>query len=938
MVDGRATSKSRRPARAPLGERNDDADEAVARRQGSHAAHLVSMGLAGIASASKTGYHVASAVSKAGMAAIRDKQNKPPKPVQAVSVPPGGLTGLSHGNSVHLEALAALAAVDGDLCALESPDIVRPPALTPSGTSGHHQTLLNGLPSRGAITAATKLERVTPPSVEGIGVAPPRPPAVAFLHCSAAISRPLSQVVIGTQSSGKSSLINALTGFDLMPTGTGMVTQAPLRLILQHSANVDLVAELGPQLPRFPRVDTINSPSGGVAYQPFPGPEDGPLGQPRTGGTFVLSVPPTPEQQQALRDAICAVSRALAGNGKSVTRETISLRLTSSRLPNLSLIDLPGLTSVPLVSMGQPENIRHLLRELATSFAANPRATIVLVSQATGDLEADQAFELVRSIDPRLERTVGVLTKADLATRDADAERVVNFLTGNSSAELVPKRGRFAVCLRAGATSQVEQHYFEHSMVGSRARAAGCAAVLGVPSLAKHLSKLAISQLDQARPAILQQAEQMRLNAQRRLAVMAPAVPTDETSRHLMLNTLLMHTAREVEGAHTSASRPTGYRMKLAFERLEAALNRLDPFGDLPGWELEVHEAVRNHEGWMVSLLAPKNERSVLLAPPALSAAAKAEQAANNAGRTVGLSGSIFPSDVRLEGLMLAHSARSPVEQANLNIQPAATVGHAGASTSSGMGADDLDKTQEWGEPPLKGYLQDIGYSAPIPAEPAYPQPYNQPPQPRNPAQSRRGSLMDDELSRGFLPKDVIQLLLGTQSSRRPLRQLFDPCAVCLREVAAELRAVVETLQPRLARFPKLAAAVRTKVTGLIDQLALETEMEITKLIDVEESYVFVTKALLRRMEKQGAYGTPCAVLKAYFEDVRQAVAKAVPKLVISHLAKQLEVRVGEELFSVHYTPGLLEEANDEAIHRQGDERMVQQLIRVEEAFLALRI
>lgn len=749
-------------------------------------------------------------------------------------------------------------------------------------------------------------------------------------------------MVIGTQSSGKSSLINALTGFDLMPTGTGMVTQAPLRLILQHSATDDLVAELGPRLPRYPRADPINYPSGGVAYQPYPGPEVGLFAQPTTGGTFVLSVPPTPEQQQALRDAICAVSRALAGNGKSVTRETISLRLASSRLPNLSLIDLPGLTSVPLVSLGQPENIRQLLRELASSFASNPRATIVLVSQATGDLEADQAFELVRSIDPRLERTVGVLTKADLATRDADAERVVTFLTGHSSAELVPKRGRFAVCLRSGATSQVEQHYFDHSMVGSRARAAGCAAALGVPSLAKHLSKLAISQLSQSKPAILQQAEQMRLNAQRRLAVMAPAVPTDETSRHLMLNTLLMHTAREVEGAHTSASRPTGYRMKLAFERLEVALNKLDPFGDLPGWELEVHEAVRNHEGWMVSLLAPKNERSVLLAPPALSAAAKAEQAANNASNSVGLIGSILPSDLRLEsrlnGLMLGDAARSPVERAKLDVQPAAGTRNAAASSSAGLGADDLDKTQEWGEPPLKGYLQDIGYSAPPPAQSSYPQPYEAPPQPRHPAQSRRGSLMDDELSRGFMPKDVIQLLLGNQSSRRPLRQLFDPCAVCLREIAAELRMVVDSLQPRLARFPKLAAAVRTKVTGLIDRLAIETEAELTKLINVEESYVFVTKALLRRMEKQGAYGTPCAVLKAYFEDVRQAVAKAVPKLVISHLAKQLELRVGEELFSVHYTPGLLEEANDEAIHRQADERMVQQLIRVEEALHALRV
>jgi len=196
---------------------------------------------------------------------------------------------------------------------------------------------------------------------------------------------------------------------------------------------------------------------------------------------------------------------------------------------------------------------------------------------------------------------------------------------------------------------------------------------------------------------------------------------------------------------------------------------------------------------------------------------------------------------------------------------------------------------------------------------------------------------MDEELSRGFLPKDVIQLLLGHKSARRPLRQLFDPCAICLREVAAELRAVVDSMNPQLARFPKLAAVVRTKVIGLIDRLALETEAEITKLIDVEEAYVFVTKALLRRMEKEGAHGAPCAVLKAYFEDVRQAVAKVVPKLIISHLAKELELQVGGELFTVHYVPALLEEANDEATSRFADEKMVEQLIRVEEALHALR-
>ncbi|EOD18547.1 hypothetical protein EMIHUDRAFT_470230 [Emiliania huxleyi CCMP1516] len=294
-------------------------------------------------------------------------------------------------------------------------------------------------------------------------------------------------------------------------------------------------------------------------------------------------------------------------------------------------------------------------------------------------------------------------------------------------------------------------------------------------------------------------AQQMRERAQRRLTTMAPSVPTDDTSRHLLLNTLLMHTAREIETAHRSASRSTGYRIKLAFERLEAArpadsapapaplpdlrpgaprgqaaLNRLDPFEDLVAWERLVHEA------------------------------------------------------------------------------------------------------------------------------------------------------------------DVIQLLLGEHSAHRPLHTLFEPCCACLREVTAELRAVVEEPHPQLTRFPRLVDAVRGRAGALLDRLAYVTEEEIGKMIDMEEAYVFVTRALLRRMEREGAHREPCSVLRYYFDDVRQAVAKAVPKLVITYLCRQLEAKVGEELFGVAYTPGLLEEVQDKAKTRAEDEATVRNLIRVEEALAKL--
>uniref|UniRef100_A0A663EL90 dynamin GTPase n=1 Tax=Aquila chrysaetos chrysaetos TaxID=223781 RepID=A0A663EL90_AQUCH len=46
-------------------------------------------------------------------------------------------------------------------------------------------------------------------------------------------------VVVGTQSSGKSSVLESLVGRDLLPRGTGVVTRRPLILQLVHVSPED---------------------------------------------------------------------------------------------------------------------------------------------------------------------------------------------------------------------------------------------------------------------------------------------------------------------------------------------------------------------------------------------------------------------------------------------------------------------------------------------------------------------------------------------------------------------------------------------------------------------------------------------------------------------------------------------------------------------------
>jgi len=45
--------------------------------------------------------------------------------------------------------------------------------------------------------------------------------------------------VLGQQSSGKSSLLEAIVGLDFLPRGSGVVTRRPLELRLVHTPNMN---------------------------------------------------------------------------------------------------------------------------------------------------------------------------------------------------------------------------------------------------------------------------------------------------------------------------------------------------------------------------------------------------------------------------------------------------------------------------------------------------------------------------------------------------------------------------------------------------------------------------------------------------------------------------------------------------------------------------
>eukprot|EP00039_Didymoeca_costata_P019104 m.336249 g.336249 ORF g.336249 m.336249 type:complete len:759 (-) comp17796_c0_seq1:132-2408(-) len=201
-------------------------------------------------------------------------------------------------------------------------------------------------------------------------------------------------VVVGSQSSGKSSVLEGLVGRDFLPRGTGIVTRVPLELHLNH----------------VPHLEDRNV---GDAY---PSNEEWAEFLHKPGEIFT--------DFNHVREEIEARTVVLVGNRKNVANKPISLKIFSPNVLDLNLVDLPGITKVPVED--QPHDIEQQIRELVLMYITKSNALILAVSPANSDIANSDSLKISREVDPNGDRTIGVVTKLDLMDRGTDALSVLN--------------------------------------------------------------------------------------------------------------------------------------------------------------------------------------------------------------------------------------------------------------------------------------------------------------------------------------------------------------------------------------------------------------------------------------------------------------------------------------------------------------------------------
>ncbi|CAI7890020.1 unnamed protein product [Closterium sp. NIES-53] len=396
------------------------------------------------------------------------------------------------------------------------------------------------------------------------------------LGSSSAIDLP-QVAVVGSQSSGKSSVLESLVGKDFLPRGSDVVTRRPLVLqLVQVPKRADGKAEEWGEFLHLP----------GKRFTDF----------------------------SAIRDEIQLETEREVGINKGITEKQIRLKIFSPHVLTITLVDLPGITKVPVGD--QPSDIEARVRSMILAYIKHETCIILAVTPANADLANSDALQVARMADPDGHRTIGVITKLDIMDRGTDA---CNLLLGN----VIPLRlGYVGVINRSqediNAKKSVKDALtYEEAFFRSRPVYHGLADRCGIPQLAKKLNSILVQHIRLLLPDL-----KARINAQM-VAVHKELVGYGEAAERATMGVLLLNILTKysqsfvtiVDGKNqgmSTAELAGGARIHYIFQSIFVkCIDEVDPCEDLS--DEDIRTAIQNATGTKNALFVPDVPFEVLV-------------------------------------------------------------------------------------------------------------------------------------------------------------------------------------------------------------------------------------------------------------------------------------------------------------------------------------
>nr|AFU81311.1 myxovirus (influenza virus) resistance 1 [Miopithecus talapoin] len=301
--------------------------------------------------------------------------------------------------------------------------------------------------------------------------------------------------VIGDQSSGKSSVLEALSGVAL-PRGSGIVTRCPLVLKLKKLVNED-------------------EWRGKVSYQ-----------------DYEIEILDASEVEKEINKA----QNTIAGEGMGISHELITLEISSRDVPDLTLIDLPGITRVAVGN--QPPDIGYKIKTLIRKYIQRQETINLVVVPSNVDIATTEALSMAQEVDPEGDRTIGILTKPDLVdkgTEDKVVDVVRNLVFHLKKGYMIVKcRGQQEIQdqLSLSEALQREKIFFEDHPHFRDLLEEGEATI---PCLAEKLTSELIAHICKSLPLLENQIKESHQGITEELQKYGVDIPEDENEKMFFL-------------------------------------------------------------------------------------------------------------------------------------------------------------------------------------------------------------------------------------------------------------------------------------------------------------------------------------------------------------------------------------------------------------------
>ncbi|KXJ85102.1 interferon-induced GTP-binding protein Mx2 [Microdochium bolleyi] len=336
---------------------------------------------------------------------------------------------------------------------------------------------------------------VTPPAAEGLGNQSVLSKIDKLRELNVGAFIPLPQlIVVGDQSSGKSSVLEGLTGFSF-PRAAGLCTRYATQITCRREARESVSITI---IPRPLADDALKKKLQGFQRSATK------LDNNELANVFE-------EANQVMGIRMGTTDDAEVGRAFSEDILKIEICLTT-------------------------DDDVQLVRNMVKSYMSNTRTVILAVMPCNVDIATQEIIKLAEAADPTGSRTMGVLTKPDLATERATRGAVIDLLLGKPSNLTLG----YCVVKNRGADdndSTIAQRRLSEQIFFSAPEWSGVLDRCGVPSLQSRLRELLMQISKREFPNVKVEIERLLKQREADLAAMGQS-RADESSQRLFLGKL----------------------------------------------------------------------------------------------------------------------------------------------------------------------------------------------------------------------------------------------------------------------------------------------------------------------------------------------------------------------------------------------------------------